>query len=125
MFALEISTKIIHLFSGDRTPKNTRHLEYLHEQLVVERVDEYFILCNQIGRVLGPGFYAHDVLVDNVSGHLYLCETGFKFYCAPYCNRMMNVVDSRNILYNILDQETYAAYACSVFVTHCAEMGFL
>ena len=107
------------------TPKNPELLEHLYGNLVAPRLEELHALGNRIGRVLGPGFYAHDVLVDNNSGHLFMCEAGFKFYDHTYSNRMMNVISDRNLQRTILDQETYAGYAGSVFVAYCAEMGFL
>ena len=67
----------------------------------------------------------HDVLIDNKTGQLFLCETGFKFYDDTYEERMIGVVGDRNFLCNVSDQETYAGYAASVFVSYCAEMGFL
>ena len=107
------------------TPKNPELLEHLYRNLVAPRLEELHALGNRIGRALGPGFYAHDVLVDNNSGHLFMCEAGFKFYDHTYSNRMMNVISDRNLQRTILDQETYAGYAASVFVAYCAEMGFL
>ena len=107
------------------TPKDRELLDYLHEKLVVPRLEAFHALSDRIGRVLGPGFYAHDVLIENKTGQLFLCETGFKFYDDTYENRMIGVVVDRNFLCNISDQETYAGYAASVFVSYCAEMGFL
>ena len=107
------------------TPKNPELLEHLYGNLVAPRLEELHALGNRIGRALGPGFYGHDVLVDNNSGHLFMCEAGFKFYDHTYSNRMMNVISDRNLQRTILDQETYAGYAASVFVAYCAEMGFL
>ena len=107
------------------TPKNPELLEYLYRNLVEPRLEQLHALGNRIGRALGPGFYAHDVLVDIESGHLFMCETGFKFYDHTYCNWMKNVVRDRNFQHMILDQETYAGYAGSVFLVYCAEMGFL
>ena len=107
------------------TPKNPELLEHLYRNLVAPRLEQLHALGNRIGRALGPGFYVHDVLVDNNSGHLFLCESGFKFYDSSYAKPMMNVVRDRNLQRTILDQETYAGYAGSVFVAYCAEMGFL
>ena len=107
------------------TPKDRELLDYLHEKLVAPRLEAFHALSHRIGRVLGPGFYAHDVLIENKTGQLFLCETGFKFYNDTYEERMIGVVSDRNFLCNVSDQETYAGYAASVFVSYCAEMGFL
>ena len=107
------------------TPKDRELLDYLHEKLVAPRLEAFHALSDRIGHVLGPGFYAHDVLIDNKTGQLFLCETGFKFYDDAYEEWMIGVVGDRNFLCNVSDQETYAGYAASVFVSYCAEMGFL
>ena len=107
------------------TPKNPELLEHLYGKLVAPRLEELHALGKRIGCALGPGFYAHDVLVDNNSGHLFMCETGFKFYDHTYCNWMMNLINDRNFQHMLFDQDTYAGYAGSVFVAYCAEMGYL
>ena len=125
MFVLETPQKVTRRFIIKILLKNVILLKHLHEKLVVNRISDYCELSKQIGRILGPGFYAHDVLVDNRSGQLYLCETGFKFYDVAYCNQVRDVISDRAFRHNIFDQKTYAAYARSVFVAYCAEMGFL
>ncbi len=107
------------------TPRDRELLAYLREELVVPRLEAFHALSYRIGHVLGPGFYAHDVLIENKTGQLFLCETGFKFYDSTYEKWMIDVVGDRNFLFNISDQETYAAYAASVFVSYCTEMRFL
>ncbi len=107
------------------TPKDPELLDYLHEELVAPRLEAFRALSYRIGHLLGPGFYAHDVLIENKTGQLFLCETGFKFYDDTYEERMIGVVSNRNFLTNVSDHETYAGYAASVFVTYCAEMGVL
>ncbi len=106
------------------TPKDRELLTYLREKLVVPRLEEFHTFSCRIGQVLGPGFYAHDVLIENKTGQLYLCETNFKFYDDSYEERMIGIVSDKNVLFNISDQETYAGHAASVFVSYCAEMGF-
>ncbi len=107
------------------TPKNPELLEYLYRNLVEPRLEQLHALGRRIGSALGPGFYGHDVLVDNKSGHIFLCEAGFKFYDHTYCSRMMNVICDGSLQRTMLDQETYAGYAGSVFLAYCSEMGFL
>ncbi|MDE0405207.1 MAG: hypothetical protein OXI53_07820 [Nitrospira sp.] len=106
------------------TPKDPELLDCLHEKLVATRLEAFRALSARLGHLLGPGFYAHDVLIENKTGQLFLCETGFKFYDDTYEERMSGVVSDRNFLSNISDQETYAGHAASVFVSYCAEKGF-
>ena len=107
------------------TPKNRELLDYLHETLVAPRVQAFHALSERIGHVLGAGFCTHDVLIENETGQLFLCESEFKFYDDSYEERMIGVLSDRNPLCNISDQETYAEHAASVFMRYCAEMGFL
>lgn len=107
------------------TPLNRPLLDYLQDRLVVPRLEDFVSLAEKVESALGPGFYAHDVLVDSSSGNLFLCETGFKYYDDSYCGRMIGVLDDRDFRYGVVDQEAYAAYAGAVFMAYCAERGFL
>lgn len=64
--------------AGD-TPLDPALIAYFHETLVERNRTRLTKLCEQIGEVLGPGFYAHDILPSQENGELYVCETGFKF----------------------------------------------
>ena len=110
---------------NSNTPRDRALLKFLYSRLVESRLEEYSLLAEKMGLTLGPGFYAHDVLVDNDSSELYVCETGFKFFDGTYWGRMGDIIESRKFQTGFVDQETYAGYAASVFVTYCAEMGFL
>ena len=107
------------------TPRHRRLLDHLYDSLVSPRMDGLISLAERIGSVLGPGFYAHDVLVDRESGELLLCETGFKFYDGSYCERMHGVLGDRGFIGSIFDQETYAGHAASVFLSYCDREGIL
>lgn len=55
------------------------------ERLLVEPNDAQFLaLAQRAYSVLGPGFYAHDILVESGSGRALVCETGFKFNDTTY-----------------------------------------
>ena len=110
---------------GKDTPVDRALLDYMHIQLVKPRLEDYVSLATDLESVLGPGFYAHDVLVDNSTGELFLCETGYKYYNQVYFDRMKPVLGDREFRYGVVDQSTYAAYAGAVFVTYCTERGFL
>ena len=111
--------------SGGNTPRDKRLLVYLYSTLVTPRLGEFVSLAERIGTVLGPGFYAHDVLVDRESGELLVNETGFKFYCRTYSERMRGVLGDRGFFGSVFDQEAYSEYAASVFLSYCTREGFL
>lgn len=66
------------------TPKDPHLIAHFHELLVETNRRQLIKLCRQIGDVLGPGFYAHDILPSRETGELYVCETGFKFDDTDY-----------------------------------------
>lgn len=107
------------------TPRNRELLDHLYDVLVSPRMEEYTRLVEKIGAALGPGFYAHDILVSNDSNELFLCETGFKFFDTFYWKTVESIIGDRPFQYNVVDQETHARYAASVFVDYCTEAGFL
>ena len=107
------------------TPQDGELAKHLFSRLVNPHLDEYSSLAKMMGSVLGPGFYAHDVLIDSNSEELYVCETGFKFFDDTYSSRMEGIVKDRKFRIGLLNQKTYAGYAASVFLTYCVEMGFL
>jgi len=61
------------------TPKDPDLISHFHAVLVDANRHRLTQLCEQIGYVLGPGFYAHDILPCRETGELVVCETGFKF----------------------------------------------
>lgn len=60
------------------TPVDADLLAHLNETVAVPRRAQIERMCRQIGTVLGPGFYACDILPEN-TGALYLSEVGFKY----------------------------------------------
>ena len=107
------------------TPLDNDLLDRIYKELVVPKIQQFRLLAQNIESVLGPGFYVHDILVEKETGELYLSEVGFKFYDQSYSSPMMGVTDDRDLLTGVMDIETYAAYAASVFVTYCAGKGFI
>ena len=107
------------------TPQDRALVDHLYGVLVAPRIEEYSLLAKNIGSALGPGFYAHDLLVDNETGGLFLCESGFKFFDNAYWKRVKGIAGGREFQYNVVNQETHAGHAASAFIAYCTEMGFL
>lgn len=66
------------------TPANGPLIEFLFQTLIEPRRDEIARHTFALGEILGPGFYAHDMVVCNATGRMYMVETGFKFNDTPY-----------------------------------------
>jgi hypothetical protein len=78
-----------------------------------------------IAAALGPGFYAHDVLLDRDRGPPLLCETGFEFQDGAYERRLLPVagqVPSHRILFSA---PQLAEARARLFVDECVRPGFL
>lgn len=107
------------------TPADADLLEFLQRRLVDDRLVEHAELADRIATALGPGFYAHDVLVDREGGPPLLCETGFKFQDPPYANRVSPVAErlpSHRILFSA---PLLAEASARLFIDECVRLGFL
>lgn len=107
------------------TPIKPDLIHYFYKKQVHERFSEHLLLAKNIEAALGPGFYAHDVLIDANSNSIYLAEVGFKFYQPTYYERFFGHVQGKKFRSSVIDQETYARYAACFFVTYCSEMNFI
>ncbi|MDZ7904759.1 MAG: hypothetical protein U5N55_02560 [Cypionkella sp.] len=85
------------------TPANAGLIEHLYDKLIAPRRSEIFHHTRKMGEILGPGFYAHDMVVCQETGTLYMVESGFKFNDSPYANYLKSVQDdtpSNRIFYD-------------------------
>jgi hypothetical protein len=70
------------------TPVDPELIEHLHGELVAGRDAEFAALAARIATAIGPGFFAHDLLIDRTTGEILLCETGLKFHDTTYTNHL-------------------------------------
>lgn len=75
------------------TPANGPLIEFLFQTLIEPRRDEIERHTRALGEILGPGFYAHDMVVCAATGALYMVETGFKFNDTPYATYLQPDAD--------------------------------
>lgn len=68
------------------TPANGPLIEFLHATLITPRRAEIADFAARMGQILGPGFYAHDMVVCNATGRMFMVESGFKFNDTPYAD---------------------------------------
>lgn len=81
--ARDVNQRSASVHSKD-TPANGPLIEFLFQTLIEPRREEIERHALALGEILGPGFYAHDMVVCNTTGALYMVETGFKFNDTPY-----------------------------------------
>jgi hypothetical protein len=75
------------------TPRDAALIEHLHAALVVPNRPRLEALARRLAEVLGPGFYAHDLLVCRESGEILVCESGVKFDGPAYADHLRPVAD--------------------------------
>jgi hypothetical protein len=61
------------------TPLDAELWNALYQRIVVPQTTAIQSICRRISDVLGLGFYSHDILPEQSSNRLLVCETGFKF----------------------------------------------
>ncbi|THD65085.1 MAG: hypothetical protein E7813_16000 [Bradyrhizobium sp.] len=61
----------------------------LYRRIVVPQLGAIQNLCEKIANVLGLGFFSHDILPEQHSSRLLVCETGFKFDAGAYRPHLM------------------------------------
>ena len=106
------------------TPLDPDLMEHMYNSLVMPNLHNFRSIANRLENILGPGFYVHDLLIDQESGKTYLSETGFKFFDTTYSKHMIEVTGNRKFLTGVMDMETFAAYSATIFVNYCASKGF-
>lgn len=107
------------------TPLDPGLVEALQERLVVPRLPEFADLAIGIAEALGPGFYAHDVLVPNDGGPARLCETGFKFNDMAYTRRLGPLASALPSHAGMFPTGAWAELGAGVFLDECARLGYL
>jgi len=70
------------------TPRDPGLIEHLQRVLVEANRARLVDLARSLGDALGPGFYAHDLLVCNRTGAILVCETGYKFNDMAYTTHL-------------------------------------
>ena len=97
----------------------------LQECLVDRRMAEHRDLAARVSAALGPGFYAHDILVPNDGGPLQLCETGFKFNEDGYTDRLAPVANEIHCHREMFAMADWARSSADHFLAECTRLGYL
>ena len=105
------------------TPRRAELINHFHEELVAKRMSALTDLADRLGRVLGLGFYAHDILPEEKTGNLYLCETGYKideFNLRKHLEPLREQLVFRESLF-----EPFAEVSAKVFLEELARLNLL
>jgi hypothetical protein len=112
-----VNEKIIHAFPRCRdaseenpsvhntnTPVNHELIEYLHTELVEKYSQDFEEISKKLHSSLGNGFYAHDLLIEQETKNIFVCESGFKFNDMSYewhLSEIRHLIPSQSILFPI------------------------
>jgi hypothetical protein len=105
------------------TPLEPELIERLQQALVAPRAEALSALASRLGLLLGPGFYAHDLLIERGTGNIYICESGFKFHDWSYGNRIHPIAQDLPSHRFMLTPD-YAVRAARLFLAACRDSGF-
>ena len=107
------------------TPLDAGLVMFLQRRLVEDRIAELADLAAKVAAALGPGFYAHDVLVGAEDGPPMLCETGFKFHDEPYQRRLSPIAAELPAHRIMFDVPALAEASARLFVAECERLELL
>jgi hypothetical protein len=112
--ARDVAQKSASVHSKD-TPADGPLIEFLFDELIRCRWDEIAVFTRHLGKILGPGSYAHDMVVCNQTGAMYMVESGLKFNDTPYADYIASAapqMPGNAIFYS----GQYAVQAADLFV---------
>ncbi len=92
------------------TPLDAQMINHFHNEVAVPAQEQVADMCQKIGRVLGFGFFAHDLIPEASTGKLYLSEVGFKINDGHYLSFFKSIKNKLPTpeLYNGDVWESYA-----------------
>lgn len=104
---------------NSNTPIKPDLLNHLYTHVVEPRKREIIAISEKIGSRLGLGFYAHDILPDNRSNRIFLCETGYKFDDAKLRERLAPIAAGLPFL----DSENEVILGAQALVSEANRLG--
>ena len=104
---------------GADIPLDPDLVEYLYGHLVERRLEALIDLAARLGRALGPGFFAHDLVICSKTGVPYVCEVGVKFHAKAYETRLLPIADRLPSQRRIFDG-TYEIESAQAFLKEYA-----
>ncbi len=99
-------------------------IAHLHETVAVPRTGEIAEICARAGKVLGPGFYAYDILPQLSSGRSLVCEVNIKFHDWHVPGRLLPLADKVPIYRHLFTGQDMVR-TVRAFVEMCRDHGYL
>lgn len=97
------------------TPVDAGLYEHLHATLVTPRQDMLRAFARKLGAALGGGFFAHDLLIEQPSERIMICESGYKFDSKTMIGHLQPIRDQIPSLGDLYD-DTFAVLSAKAFL---------
>lgn len=97
------------------TPKNANLINALHREVSEAAENQLERIAEQVYRAFGPGFYAHDILVDTRTNRAIICETGYKFNDRTYQKHLHEIAHEVKGLAGYEDTANAAISSATLF----------
>lgn len=104
------------------TPLNSKLIEHLQTKLVEPNWSQFEALALGAAKAMGPGFYVHDVLIDQTDGRAYICEVGIKLHDSAYTGRLAPIQDKLPS-HKFMFTSAYPRRSARAFLADCIERG--
>ncbi len=101
------------------TPPNPNLIDHIYQKIVTSNQNRLLAMVEDIEAVYGPGFYAHDIVLDKDTGIPYLCETELKFFPDTYTRTFRGLLDDTHPMYSTMSYRNYAKRAANKFADYC------
>lgn len=104
------------------TPLDPDLIQHFRTRLIDARWPELVQLSTRLGRALGAGFYAHDLVICKETERIYVCETGFKLVLDSYTPHIAPI-SSALPFEDCLFSAQFARASTEAFLEECRRHG--
>lgn len=80
------------------TPLISSLINSYYEEVIIPNIGNLTKICENIGNVLGLGFYAHDFAYSFKDNDFFLLETGFKLHDSTHSNKVKSISKKLNFI---------------------------
>lgn len=101
---------------GKDTPVKRDLLRGLHHILIERNQKGLERLAKDVVSAIGPGFYAHDVLIDARTHQIFLAETGFKLDNLVFYKHMAEIIEDLPSMKGFSNPAEVAKNTAPVFI---------
>lgn len=109
----------VHTFD---TPLDPLLIDYAYHRLVVPNFNRLSELTHKVGDILGPGFYAHDILIRQPDQSLFIAETNYKFIDDSFIEHISPLCGIGLKSYPSLSADSFSRKSALHFLKYCESL---